>query len=318
MSSSIITSDNFNAAQLTASPIKVNEKTGAKSCYLNYNGGKILVQTAFEMRVPYGMNTFTGLNGEKAANPDYSLDLSLDGYDKGGEISDYYNMIKAFENYAIQEGVKNRRQWFKDDDLDLKMVTKMFSSTIKFPKDAQGNPKPYPPTQKVKLSLSGKPEMQTKFYDPEGEPLTEAPAKLLGKGSTVTCILQCGGLWFAAGKFGITWRVIQAGVHSSGAAGVSDFAFVGLKKKTGASSSATYGAGSAASAYDNSVDDEAEEAALSRSAVAAVMPTVKSSPAQSNPMADVEIPEDADGEEVEPAIVPKKPITKKKLVIGKK
>jgi hypothetical protein len=308
MSSSIITPDNFNAAQLTASPIKVNEKTGAKSCFLNYNGGKILVQTAFEMRAPYGMNTFTGLNGEKAANPDYSIDLSLDGYDKGGEIADYYNMIKAFENYAIQEGVKNRRQWFKDDDLDLKMVGKMFSSTIKFPKDAQGNPKPYPPTQKVKLSLSGKPEMQTKFYDPEGQPLSETPAKLLGKGSTVTCILQCGGLWFAAGKFGITWRVIQVGVHSSGAAGVADFAFVGLKKKA---TSATYGAGSAAPAYDNTVDDEAEEAALG-SSVAAMMPTKP----QSNPMADLELPED--GEEVEPQIVPKKPMTKKKLVIGKK
>jgi hypothetical protein len=286
MSSSIITPDNFNAAQLTASPIKVYEKTGAKSCFLNYGGGKILVQTAFEMRVPYGMNTFTGLNGEKAANPDYSLDLSLDGYDKGGEIADYYNMIKAFENYAIQEGVKNRRQWFKDDDLDLKMVGKMFSSTIKFPKDKDGNPKPYPPTQKVKMNIGGKPELATKFYDPEGTPLRGEPKTLLGTGSKVTAILQCGGLWFAAGKFGITWRVNQVIVHSSGSsASVPEFAFVGFK---GAKTSKA--AAAPAETYSNQVDDAEEEAALS-SAVAAVMPPKAAPAPQANPFENVEMPE---------------------------
>jgi hypothetical protein len=304
----IITPESFNAAALTVSPIKVNEKTGAKSCYLNYQGGKVLIQTAVEMRCPYGLNVFTGLNGEKAANPDYSIDLDLAGYDGDGEIADYYKMMTAFENFAKTEGLKNRRQWFKDDDLDLKMVGKMFSSTIKFPKDKDGNPKPYPPTQKVKMNIGGKPDMATKFYDPEGTPLRGDPKELLGSGSKVTAILQCGGLWFAAGKFGITWRVNQLIVHSKGsAAGVADFAFVGFKKSAPATQDT----------YSNQVDDAEEEATLS-SAVAAVMP--KAAPAtQANPFENVEMP-DEEGEEVEPVAVPvKKPtITKKKVVLGKK
>jgi hypothetical protein len=309
----IITPESFNAAALSVSPIKVNEKTGAKSCFLNYQGGKVLIQTAVEMRCPYGLNVFTGLNGEKAANPDYSIDLDLAGYDGDGEIADYYKMMVAFENFAKSEGLKNRRQWFKDDDLDLKMVGKMFSSTIKFPKDKDGNPKPYPPTQKVKMNIGGKPELATKFYDPEGNPLRGEPKTLLGTGSKVTAILQCGGLWFAAGKFGITWRVNQVIVHSSGSsASVPEFAFVGFKgaKATKAAPAET---------YSNQVDDAEEEAALS-SAVAAVMPKAPAPAPQANPFENVEMPEGEEGEEVEPVAVPvKKPtITKKKVVLGKK
>jgi hypothetical protein len=33
---------------------------------------------------------------------------------------------------------------------------------------------------------------------------------LLIKGSNVAVIIQCGGLWFANGKFGITWKLSQA------------------------------------------------------------------------------------------------------------
>jgi hypothetical protein len=201
------------------------------------------------------------------------------------------------------------------------MIGKMFSSTIKFPKDKDGNPKPYPPTQKVKMNIGGKPDMATKFYDPEGNPLRGEPKTLLGTGSKVTAILQCGGLWFAAGKFGITWRVNQVIVHSSGSsASVPEFAFVGFggAKKTSAASAAA----APATSYSNQIDDEEEEATLS-SAVSAMMPAAKAVPApevQANPMANVEIPEEEEGDEVEPIAVPiKKPmITKKKVVLGKK
>ena len=36
------------------------------------------------------------------------------------------------------------------------------------------------------------------------------PLDFLQKGATIACVIQCGGLWFANGKFGITWKLIQA------------------------------------------------------------------------------------------------------------
>ena len=32
---------------------------------------------------------------------------------------------------------------------------------------------------------------------------------MIAKGSHIAAVIQCGGLWFANGKFGITWRLFQ-------------------------------------------------------------------------------------------------------------
>jgi hypothetical protein len=40
-----------------------------------------------------------------------------------------------------------------------------------------------------------------------------SPVDLIPKGVNVVAIVQCGGLWFANGKFGCTWRLFQAVVQ---------------------------------------------------------------------------------------------------------
>lgn len=309
----VITPENFNAAQLSVSPIKVNEKTGAKSAYLNYGSGKIMLQTAIEMRSPYGLNKYDA--GEKANNPDYSIDVSFDGYDVPGPVQDYYNVIKAFDTFVKAEGYKNRKLWFKGD-LSKEVVDAFYNDSIKVAKDKEGNLKPYAPTQKLKLNMGGAVERRTKLYDVDGKLLSEPIEKLLLKGVTLTAIIECGGVWFAGGKFGVTWRATQIIVHKVPDS-VGDFAFVGFKKSAAAAAPAHAGAGGPAQ-----VDDEEEEEMLAapKSAVAAMMPKPAPAPAPApaaNAFADVDIPES--GDEVEPVAVPKKPvITKKKVVVAKK
>ena len=36
------------------------------------------------------------------------------------------------------------------------------------------------------------------------------PSELITKGANVAVVLRCGGIWFANGKFGVTWRLVQA------------------------------------------------------------------------------------------------------------
>ena len=40
-----------------------------------------------------------------------------------------------------------------------------------------------------------------------------SPIELIPKGVNIVAIIQCGGLWFANGKFGCTWRLFQAVVQ---------------------------------------------------------------------------------------------------------
>jgi hypothetical protein len=37
-----------------------------------------------------------------------------------------------------------------------------------------------------------------------------SPKDLIAKGSHIAVSIQCGGIWFANGKFGVTWKLFQA------------------------------------------------------------------------------------------------------------
>ena len=39
------------------------------------------------------------------------------------------------------------------------------------------------------------------------------PLTLIPKLTNIACVIQCGGLWFAGGKFGITWKLFQGVVQ---------------------------------------------------------------------------------------------------------
>jgi hypothetical protein len=56
------------------------------------------------------------------------------------------------------------------------------------------------------------------LYDEEGNLMfpkadsVVSPIDYLGR-TNVMCIIQCGGVWFAGGKFGVTWKLLQAVVQ---------------------------------------------------------------------------------------------------------
>jgi hypothetical protein len=50
--------------------------------------------------------------------------------------------------------------------------------------------------------------MQSIFPDAMNPALS--PKDLIAKGSHIAVSIQCGGIWFANGKFGVTWKLFQA------------------------------------------------------------------------------------------------------------
>ncbi len=289
--SAVVLPENFTTSKLTISPIKTSE-IGSKSAYVNYDGGKLIMQTAVEMTIPYGLNVFK--DGPKADNPDYSIDVSFKGYDAAGAVKTYHDALVEFDNFILAEAYKNRVAWFKNANMTKEVIQAFYTPTIKVARDKEGNLKPYPPTQKIKLrKISG--DFEVKIYDGAGKRLTDPIDELLVKQSAVTVIIECGGLWFAGGKFGVTWRAKQIMINKSPER-LSDFAFVGV---------AGGGAGS-------SIVDEDKEDAMFAAMTSAPAPAPAAAAAAFN---DVEVPEDEEAEEV-PAI--KKPIAKKKVVLGAK
>jgi hypothetical protein len=155
------------------------------------------------LSLPYGMNMF-----DKAGPVKYSMDLSLRGYDENPKIKQVYDAFSALDEYMIDQGVKNSRAWFKAD-LSRDVVKAFYTPMVKIAKDADGNPKPYPPTIKVNLRKNGD-NFEVKVYDDqrrayEGVPLED----LLIKGAQVTSLIQCTSVWFAGSKFGLSWKALQ-------------------------------------------------------------------------------------------------------------
>jgi hypothetical protein len=308
MSNAIITATNFSTSKVTATNPRVLD-SGAKQSYVNYDGGKFILQTPQNMTLPYGL----GVNDKSkfgGTGVDYSIDLSLKGYDDPtSPVHGYYQMLTALDEHIISLAHKNSKAWFgKERSIDS--IRDNYKSSVKFALDKEGNPKPYPPTHKLKLrKLNG--EFETKFYNPKGKPYRDTPVEdLLPKNAQVTVLAKVAGLWFSAAGFGLTWRAEQIVVHKLPER-MKDFAFVGIQAAAVEDEEETVGSGGGAGGPAQ-VDDD--EVFAKPSAIAAVMPAA--APPAPVAGAEPESEHEAEDHEPIPAPAPVKKVTKvvKKIV----
>ena len=304
--SSVVFPSTFSTKSITLSAPKTLQ-SGAKQAYLNYGGERLVMQTAVAMSTPFGLNSFQSQNGVE-----YSLDLSFRGQDNRPELQEFKRVLEQMDALMIEEGVKNSKTWFKAD-LNKEVIKAFYTPSLKYSKDKEGNVLSYPPNIKVKLPKRNG-EFDTKFYDLNGTPYKGVPIEdLLVKGIQVTAIIECGGVWFAGSKFGLTWRAKQIAIHKLPEK-MGDFAFKGLGSATVAPQEEEDG-----DEKDEEVDDDAafqqpaqaSHAASKPSAVASVMP-------QASHASQAQEEEVEDGDDVEPMPAPKKTIIKKKVVVAAK
>jgi len=310
--SNVVYPSNFNAKLITISAPRTLQ-SGAKQAYLNYGGERLIMQTSVSMSVPFGLNC-----ADKFGPPEYSVDLSFRGHEQRPEVKQFMEVINQIDELMVTEGVKNSKAWFKAD-LSRDVVKAFYTPCLKYSKDKEGNVLSYPPNIKLKLRRTNE-VFDTKFYDVNGTPYNNVPvADLLAKGVQVTAIMECGGVWFAGSKYGLTWRAKQIAVHQLQKK-VGDFAFKGL--------------GSAPVAAAAEEDEEEEEKqqveddaafAPKMSAVAAMMPQAVTVPlvAPSNAalapaQEEADEVDDEAGDDLEPVPAPKKTMVVKKKVVVKK
>ena len=304
MSQNIVLPSTFNSkAKITISAPKILA-SGAKQAYFNYDGQKLIMQTAADMSSPFGLNI-----ADKFGPPEYSVGLSFRGHEQNTEVKQFMDVISFIDELMINEGVKNSKVWFKDT-LGREVVKAFYTPTLKYSKDKDGNVLDYPPTIRLKLRKFGE-EFETKFYDNDGTAHKDVPIEdLLVKGSQMTAIIECAGIWFAGSKYGLTWRAKQIAIPKSSSK-ISGFAFKGLKTRPAAA--AVEEAEEAEEGDEEEVDDAAAfRAPPKASVVAAVLPPKPSVTAVVT--AVVTTVDDEEGDDVEPAPAPKKTIIKKKIV----
>jgi hypothetical protein len=307
MSSTVVQSTEFDTAQISFSQVKVLD-SGGKQAYLNYGGRSLTMQTA-SMAVPYGMNVF-----DKAGPAKYSVDLSFRGYEDGSnkKIKAFYDAMTALDEFMIDQGVKNSQAWFKSK-LSRDVVQAFYTPVVRIAKDANGNPKPYPPTLKISLKKrNGSDNFDVQAYDDQKRPYEGVPLEdLLVKGAQITALIQCTGVWFAGSKFGLSWKAVQVRVDRLPES-IRGFAFADEEDAPASSTRRQAPAPAPAQAVveeadDEQVDDDEVFSAPVKTPAKSVLAAVTPAPVKTM---------DDEAEDVEPVAVPKKAVVTKKKVVA--
>ena len=207
---------NLNDVDITAP--KLNKSSG-KSANLIYKPTKKSLY--LNLQVPmltWGAQVFKDTQSGKET---YDLAIQFPRSDYSSPETDILlSKFQALENYIKTEAIRNSMAWFNKKTMTAEVIEALWTPMLKYSKDpATGEADmTKAPTLKVKLPLwDGK--FQCEIYDTNGTMMypdaksPNTPVDLITKGMNIVAIIQCGGLWFANGKFGCTWRLFQTVVQ---------------------------------------------------------------------------------------------------------
>lgn len=185
---------------------------GGKTVYIGYEGRPLVFQIP-EMTVPFGSSCWNaGGNGSDPTKDKHSVDLSFKGMESRSTLRAFHAFLTAFDDAILDSALENSSAWFKKKYTSKDVVGALYTPLLKRSKSKETGEydDKYPPTFKINLPFKdGKYDLN--IYNTEKQPITLSS---IDKGSKVTAILQCSGLWIAGGKFGCSWKVIQLRVAS--------------------------------------------------------------------------------------------------------
>ena len=165
-----------------------------------------------------------------------SLQFPNDPEDKNEDTNALLKNLIEFETKIKTDALKFSKEWFGKIHRSSEVVDALWTPMLKYSRDKNtGEPNlTKAPVLRVKIpQWDG--VWKSEIYDEDGAKLFPdsmsqvTPLDFIKKGTQVATIIQCGGLWFANGKFGMTWKLIQAVVQKP-RANIVGQCFIKLKK----------------------------------------------------------------------------------------
>jgi hypothetical protein len=194
---------------------KVNASGGKSIGICNAHTGKSLY-LGTPLMMTWGAQKFTD---EKTGKVSFSMSLQFPGEQYQTDATD--KMLKSiidFEKKIKADALKNSKEWLNKAKTSEEVIDALFHPMLKYPKDKNsGEPDmTRSPTLNVKIGCWDN-KFNCEIFDTERRLLFPCedtpdigPLVLIPKQMNLATVLQCGGLWFANGKFGCTWKLFQA------------------------------------------------------------------------------------------------------------
>ena len=216
MADTILNASNFDISVVAYGTKKVNDRGGSSMNIMNKSIRSGL-RLSTPMMLTWGASDYvdpdTGVSDGK-----YSMALQFPEEEyTNPECEAFLANMVALEAKIKNDALVKSKDWFGKEHKSPDVIDALYSPMLKYPY-IKGTKEPdysRKPTLKLKIPC-WKDVYKVEVYDEEGEALFPDPQRLLtspmeflGR-SNVMCIIQCGGVWFANGKFGVTWKLMQA------------------------------------------------------------------------------------------------------------
>lgn len=187
---------------ITFSKQKINSSN--KFLYV-YSEKKPLILKLPKTRLPFGIQ-----KDSLSKKNQYLVDLSFENQTK---------LLEYFENLNSCIIEKVHSEFFEDKTKEE--VKSMYVNYIKYPENPM-----YSPSLRTKIILTDSLEPKCDFYENEKNEEGKYPKidikekggeeylfQIMGKSSYIESIIECIGLWFFGGKFGLSFKLSQVMFH---------------------------------------------------------------------------------------------------------
>jgi hypothetical protein len=202
---------NVNTDYVYTKP-KLNANNGKSIGILNKHNMKSLYIST-PLMLTWGVNEWSD---DKTGKKTYDLALQFPN-EENSECSAFLKNMQELEMRIKGDVITNCKEWLGKPKMSSDAVEALWSPMLKYPKDKASDEFDYSraPSLKVKIQYWENVFKNVELYNESGAlvfpnddntPITD----FIVKGSNVATIIQCGGIWVANGKFGVTWKLFQA------------------------------------------------------------------------------------------------------------
>jgi hypothetical protein len=190
--------------------------SGGKSIGILNAASNTVLQISSPMMLTWGVNQFVD---EKTGKISYDMSLQFPNEEFYDEATrKFFNNIRDLEQKVKDDAIANSKEWFGKPKMSAETTDALFTPMLRYPKDKVSLETDYSraPTFKIKLPCWEGVWKNIDLYDldrrlvfPVPTNPSLSPGDFIQKGSQIAAGIQCGGIWFAGGKFGVTWNIIQ-------------------------------------------------------------------------------------------------------------
>jgi hypothetical protein len=263
---SIIKATELDLSKITFSDVKVDNH-GRKMVYVNYNGGKIMIQTP-KMHVPSGIKRWRKKDAVDNKDDTFEMELSFGG--SNPEIQQFHTIMQNFDELVKKTIMARSKEWLGKSKISMDSIEEAFyAPTVRVATDKDGNVLDYPSRIKAKLdrerddsdNFTGRFLSNKRFktpvlmFDESKQPLDlneNTFEMVVPKNSNAVAVLELVYLSITT-KVSAKWKLIQGKVSSS------QSSITGYAMLDETESPATEGVGASAEVEVEDVEGEVED-----------------------------------------------------------